>query len=150
MKRLLSKTVWAPDSLPGVQSRFRGIYTVFLPLVDALLIIFGVYGFIYGSRVVESFTLPWFGPLWSACIAVAALIAAFGLIRQRDGVEIGAKVALVVLFLFYGYLLTQEMVHGGMNAGLTVVLLGLGILIMSTRILDLIGQIAEATPRKPA
>jgi hypothetical protein len=146
MKRLLSKTVWAPDSLPGVQSRFRGIYTLFLPLVDALLIIFGVYGFFYGSRVVESFTLPWFGPVWSICIAVAALVAAFGLIGQKDGVEIGAKVALVALFLVYGYLLTREVVHGGMNAGLTIVLLCLGILIMATRILDLIGEIAKETP----
>jgi hypothetical protein len=147
MKRLLARTVWAHDSLPGVQSRFRGIYTLFLPLVDAGLIIFGVYGFIYGSRVVESFTLPWFGPVWSVCIAVAATVAGVGLIWQKDGVEIGAKVSLVALFTVYGYLLTREVVHGGMNAGLTIVLLCLAILIMTTRIFDLIGQIAKEAPK---
>jgi hypothetical protein len=91
MKRLLDKTVWAKDSLPGVQSRFRGIYTVVLPLMDVLLILFGLYGLVFGSKVVTSFTLPWFSPIWAACILVCAAVAGVGLIWHKDVLEITAK-----------------------------------------------------------
>ena len=147
MKELLSRTIWAKDSLPGVQSRFRGIYTVVLPLMDALLIVFGLYGLVFGSKVVTSFTLPWFSPIWAACILVAALTAGAGLIWQKDRLEITAKAGLLVLFGVYGFLLVLQVVNVAANAGLTIVLLAIAALIVTARILDLVDQIAKQDPQ---
>jgi hypothetical protein len=147
MKDLLSRTIWAKDSLPGVQSRFRGIYTILLPLMDVLLILFGLYGFMVGSKVVTSFTLPWFSPVWAACILIAALVAGIGLVLQKDRLEITAKAALLVLFGIYGFLLVLQVVQVAANAGLTIVLLGIAALFVTARIFDLVSEIAKQSPQ---
>lgn len=152
MKRLLlrlrAKTIWAPDSLPGVQSRFRGIYTIVLPIMDGLLILFGLYGLIYGSKVVTSFTLPWFNPIWAACIAVCALLAGIGLVWHKDRLEITAKAGLLVLFCVYGFLLVLQVVQVAANAGLTIVLLCVAALFVTARIFDLVSEIAKKSPQE--
>jgi hypothetical protein len=147
MKRLLSKTIWAKDSLPGVQSRFRGIYTIVLPIMDALLILFGVYGLVFGSKVVTSFTLPWFSPIWAACILVCAMVAGIGLIWHKDRLEITAKAGLLVLFGVYGFLLVLQVVQVAANAGLTIVLLCIAALFVTARIFDLVSEIAKQSPQ---
>jgi hypothetical protein len=149
MKRLRSKTIWAPDSLPGVQSRFRGIYTIVLPIMDGFLILFGVYGLVFGSKVVTSFTLPWFSPIWAACILVAALLAGVGLVWHKDRLEITAKAALLVLFGVYGFLLMLQVVQVAANAGLTIVLLCIVALFVTARIFDLVSEIAKQSPQVP-
>jgi hypothetical protein len=149
VKRLLARTIWDRDSLPDVQKRFRGVFTIVLPLMDVLLVIFGLYGLVFGSKVVTSFTLPWFSPVWAACILVCALSAGIGLIFHRDQMEITAKAGLLVLFAIYGFLLTLQVINVAANSGLTIVLLCIAALIVSARIVDLVSEIAKKLPKDP-
>ena len=115
--------------------------------MDALLIVFGLYGLVVGSKVVTSFTLPWFSPIWAACILVAALVAGIGLVWQKDRLEITAKAGLLVLFGVYGFLLVLQVINVAANSGLTIVLLAIAALIVTARILDLVDQIAKQDPQ---
>jgi hypothetical protein len=143
MHRILSATIWNPDSLPMVQKRFRPLFTVFLPAVDGLLILFGVFGLVIGSKVIQDFTLPWYNTFWSFLILSAALCALLGLLYKWLWVEMIGKLILVVSLAIYGLLLGVNVVNGTPYSALTIVLTVIVVGIAAVRIWDLVGQIAR-------
>lgn len=150
MRRILSASIWAPDALPLVQRRFKPVYRVFLPIVDGLFIIFGVFGLVIGSRVVQDFTLPWYNTFWSATIGAAALTALIGLAFEWNWVEIIAKLVLVISCVCYGLLLGLNVAAGTTNSALTITLTAIVVLIPIFRMLDLVIQIARGELRAEA
>jgi hypothetical protein len=140
----IARTVWAPDALPRVQARFRWIFRVLLPVVDVVFILFGVVGFIIGSRVVETYTLHWYNAFWSATIGLAAIMALVGVVMMFDWVEMLAKLVLVVSVVWYTVLLAVSAADDSPSALLSIIVaVGFG-LVPVARILDLIGEIARS------
>lgn len=144
MRRILSKTIWAPDSLPMVQKRFRPIFTVYLPLVDGLFILLGVFGLVIGSKVIQDFTLPWYNTFWSFLIGTAALCALLGLAFEWLWVEMIGKLVLVVSMVTYGLLLGLNVASGAPNSALTITLTCIVVLTPVFRIFDLVGLIGKS------
>ena len=149
-RRLLAASIWADDALPLVQARFRWIFRVFLPIVDALFIIFGVCGIVLGSKVVQDFTLPWYNTFWSSAIGAAALTAVLGLAFKWYWAEIIGKLILVVSLATYGLLLGLNVAAGAANSALTITLTAIVVMIPAARIIDLVGEIARGELRDEA
>lgn len=144
MRALWRATIWHPDapSMARVQSRFRPLFRYGLPIFDAVLIAFSVFGVVFGSNAVREFTAPWFTPVLAAGIGVSSFLAMVGLIFHRVHVELTAKVVLgACLALYVAFLIASATVRSS-AAALSAALAVAVIVILVLRILDLIGEAA--------
>lgn len=137
------RTVWSKDALPLVPARFKPIFTVFLPIVNACLLTFAMIALFVGSRVVEDFTLHWFPRAWAGEIALGAILASLGLILCFDWVELVGKGLLIIGLTVYASLLTVNITDGSASTGLSVTLVVLADAFLLVRVVDIIGEIGR-------
>jgi hypothetical protein len=100
-RTLLRRTIWAPELLEEVPHRFRGLFTVALPLSYGVISAFGVAGTLTRVPSVALVTSVTYGDIWTLLIGVTALLALVGLIRRLEGLELYAGIALVVGYATY-------------------------------------------------
>ncbi|WIE60721.1 hypothetical protein DEI97_013320 [Curtobacterium sp. MCLR17_032] len=136
-------TVWSKDALPLVPKRFRPIFTVFLPIVNACLLAFAMIALFVGSRVVEDFTLHWFPRAWAGEIALGAILASMGLIFCLDWVELIGKGMLIIGLSTYAYLLGVNVDDGSASSGLSITLVVLADAFLLVRVIDIVGEIGR-------
>lgn len=136
-------TVWSKDALPLVPKRFRPIFTVFLPIVNACLLAFAMIALFVGSRVVEDFTLHWFPRAWAGEIALGAILASLGLIFCLDWVELIGKGMLIIGLSTYAYLLGVNVDDGSASSGLSITLVVLADAFLLVRVIDIVGEIGR-------
>lgn len=137
------RTVWSKDALPLVPKRFRPIFTVFLPIVNACLLAFAMIALFVGSRVVEDFTLHWFPRAWAGEIALGAILASMGLIFCLDWVELIGKGMLIIGLSTYAYLLGVNVDDGSASSGLSITLVVLADAFLLVRVIDIVGEIGR-------
>jgi hypothetical protein len=127
MKKLWSKTVWAPDGVRAEDWRFRGIFRFVLPLTDLFFLFFGAAGWANGVGTVERATGSDWQTGWSAAIAVSALCALIGVVFPALwSLELGGKIPLIGLVTVYiATLLFRGVVDGRVlaTAGLILILI---------------------------
>jgi hypothetical protein len=137
------RTIWSKGSLPLVPKRFRPIFTMFLPIVNACLLAFATVALFVGSKVVEDFTLHWFPRAWAGEIALGAILASIGLILCFDWVELVGKGLLIIGLTVYAALLIVNVTDGAASSGLSVVLVVLADAFLLVRVIDIIGEIGR-------
>jgi hypothetical protein len=137
------KTVWSKDALPLVPKRFRPIFTVFLPIVNACLLSFATLALFIGSKVVEDFTLHWFPRAWAGEIALGSVLASIGLIFCLDWLELVGKGLLIIGLTVYGALLLVNVADGSTSSGLSVTLVVLADAFLLVRVIDIIDDIGR-------
>ncbi|WIB25803.1 hypothetical protein [Curtobacterium sp. MCSS17_015] len=137
------KTVWSENSMPMVPKRFRPIFTVFLPIVNACLLAFAMLALFVGSSVVEDFTLHWFPRAWAGEMALGAILASLGLVFCLDWVELIGKGLLIIGLSTYAYLLGVNVDDGASSSGLSITLVVLADAFLLVRIVDIINDIGR-------
>lgn len=137
-------SIWHPDApaMQRVQKRFRPVFRIGLPVIDVLLIVFGIAGVVIGSNAVREFTAPWFGPLLASGIGVSALVALVGLAFNRPRLELTSKFTLAACLVLYVAFLVASATVRSASAVLTAVLVAIVLTILAIRIFDLLEQAA--------
>ncbi|MDF2991467.1 MAG: hypothetical protein K0S37_1981 [Microbacterium sp.] len=145
MRALWRASIWHPDapSMQKVQTRFRPVFRIGLPVFDVALIAFSVFGIVFGSRAVEEFTLWWFTPLLAGAIGVASAAALGGLVFQKPKIELTSKFVLGVCIAVYVVFLIASATVRSASAALTAALAIAVLTILALRVFDLIDQAAQ-------
>lgn len=105
---MIRRTVWHKDSMPLVPPLYRPIFTVFLPFVDGMMILFAIGALFVGSGVVRTFTVEWFPYAWAGLIGAGAILASIGIIFQLDHTELAGKFFLSLAMFVYAVLLAID------------------------------------------
>jgi hypothetical protein len=129
--------------MPLVPARFRPLYTVVLPAVDAILCWFSIVAVIVGSKVVADFTLHWFPYVWAGSMGLGTVLATFGLVFMRDHLELVGKCVLIIGFGVYATVLGFYIAAGSSSSLLTQALTFALMVILGGRVGDLIGEIGR-------
>lgn len=137
------KTVWSEDALPLVPPMYRPIYTVLLPVIDTLLIAFGIGAAVVGSGVVETFTVPAIPFIWAAVMLAGALTASYGLVFMLDRVEVLGKYAVVLALVFYVLLLMWDAFTRNPSTILSAIVVLMVIAGLSLRIVNTLVRIGQ-------
>ena len=101
MRKLLRGTIWDAELLREVPRRFRGIYTVALPIVYALIVGFSVAGTWARVPSVDLVTSVDYGDVWTVLLGLTSLATGVGLVWRREGLELYATIALVIGYATY-------------------------------------------------
>lgn len=126
-RRLWNASVWGPNGVAPEDWRYRGVYRWVLPLTDTFFFWFGIVGWFNGVNSVQAAASPEWQTYWSLGIAIAAVIAFFGVVFPRLWwVELIGKLPLiglvavyVVIFIAQGLTKTPNMLA---TAGLITIL----------------------------
>lgn len=142
--RLWAASIWHPDApaMQRVQKRFRPVFRIGLPVIDAVLVAFSVFGVVVGSNAVREFTAAWFNPLLAGGIGVSALVAFIGLVFNRPALEVTSKFVLGACLVLYFIFLVASATVRTATALLTAALVVIVLVILALRIFDLIDQAA--------
>lgn len=139
----MPKTIWSHDALPLVPPMYRPIYTVLLPIIDALLIAFGVGAAIVGSGVVQSFTIEFLPVIWAFVMLAGAVTASVGLVFMLDQVEVLGKYAIIVALVFYALLLAWDAFTRNPSTILSVFVVLMVIAGLTLRVVNQLVRIGE-------
>lgn len=114
-------TVWTPGAVRGpvVLRIFR---QVVLPILDGLLVAFGLASFVVGSKIVEDFALPWFRPVWAIIILLGTLAALSGNIGLWMRSEFFARLASTAGLGVYAAATVAYIGRGNDSSVLTLIL----------------------------
>ena len=129
MRRFVRSTIWDPSLLEEVPRRFRGIYTVVLPIKYALFAAFGIIGALTIVPSVAIATSVDYGDLWTAMVGLTGLICFAGLVFRRESLELYALIALVIGFATYPlsalllWITTGDLNRAALGVGLWVFLI---------------------------
>lgn len=142
------RTIWSKNAMPLVPSRFRSLFTITMPIIDAGVVAFGIFALILGSRIVGDFTIPLFLPLWAGLIILGALAGFVGLALLLSRLElIGITAASLGLTVYAGLTILYIMA-GSVTSILTLVLVIIRIAFYLWRFFDLLGQMQREEARK--
>lgn len=145
--RLLARSIWSPSLLEEVPPRFRGIYTVLLPLKYSLFVVFGSVTTIEtAGGAIARITSGTYSDLWPVLVAAASLAALVGLIARRWALELWATFTLVALLLVYPIALA---VTGLLAGNERTIGLGIGLLVFLVAPAWRISDIIRTERRRP-
>lgn len=144
MRRIFEASVWAPNGVRAEDWRFRNIFRVVLPLSDVLFFYFGYIGWRNGLTSVATSAGDEWQTIWSAGIAIAAVIAFVGVAFPRLWLlELMGKIPLISFITVYIVVITTNGVANDRIlavSGLMVIL----ILLATWRIGDLAAEHASS------
>lgn len=124
-----SRTVWDPDSTKCEDKRFRPVLTTWLPIIDVLIIAFGVCAVLFGLPVFAE-TLGAVSVVFGAAVILSASSALFGLVFLKSKVEVVSKIVLMAVFIIYPFFLTIGSLTPGRIAAGVLCLMPLPILFL--------------------
>lgn len=137
IRRVYRASVWHPDGVRQEDERVRGLFRVVLPLMDVMLIVFGLVSWQLGLRSLQESTGHDLQSWWSLGIAVSAAVAFVGVAFPRlSKVELAGKIPLIMLLTFYIATLFLRGLDDGLVAAATAIL-SIPIIIAIWRVGDL-------------
>lgn len=126
-------TIWNDNLLQEVPARFRGLYTVLLPVNYGLLVMFGLLGTLAvvgpAAPVAQVTSSLSYATIWTLMVGVTALATFAGLAFRRESLELYAGIFLIIGMSTYPIAdavlsITGDLRHASLSFGLfTFVLL---------------------------
>lgn len=139
----MPKTVWSHDALPLVPARYQALYTVLMPVVDFLLLVFSGCAIFVGSKVVADFTLHFIPVVWALVFALGSILATIGTIFLRDYVTIVGEMITGSALVFYAFILSIYVVNGSPSSMLSIMLALIAVMGLGVHWRDTITQIGR-------
>lgn len=140
---MLPRTVWTPHALDRIPRRWRPVYRVVLPVIDASFVGFGLASFFVGSKIVEDFALPWFRPVWALVIFVGALGAFASNVFLWKRFEFFSRLGLSIGLLIYAVATVSYMLRGNDSSILTLIFVEARLVAIIWRMWDLTEDIGQ-------
>ena len=96
-----SRTIWAEGAIPEEDQRVAGLIRYTLPVIDIILIIFGVVSVVGGFPVIAQIASPYASVLFGVLISASACAAFISLAFRIHRLEVVTKIILVSVIAVY-------------------------------------------------
>lgn len=102
MNKLLLASIWAPDSFPAEEWKYRNLTRMMMPVIDAFFVAGGVAATIHGVPAIDEFFPRSVIHFFAFTLVFVALLSLVGLIFPRLWrLEIFGRVSLLGLLVAY-------------------------------------------------
>lgn len=134
--------------MPLIPERFRSLYTVLIPGIDAGVMAFGVSSLVLGSKILGDFTTPVFLLIWSLLILLGAGVGFVTLVTlfhrpELAWIELSGRIAVDLGLAIYAYFTVAYVFNGNPTAVLTLVLVAVRLWASLWRVFDIIGEMVR-------
>lgn len=140
LRSLYRNSIWNPDAIQPEEFKYRNLKRLWLPLFDLLSILVGMFGVVYGSKILNELYPTAVVDGLSVVFIIAASVALVGIAFPKLWIpEVAGKITMLGLLGGYSTAIWVSFFHGSVESGFVAAMLMYPVLFPLFR-LDILGE----------
>lgn len=137
---LYKNSIWHPDAIAAEEFKYRNLKRLWLPLFDLLSILVGMFGVVYGSKILNELYPAMLVDGLGVTFIIAAFVALVGIAFPKLWIpEVAGKLVMLGLLGGYSTAIWVSFFQGSVESGFVAAMLMYPVLFPLFR-LDILGE----------